>query len=50
MGRQSRFHLAVLGVGSALGGFLFAFSRFTLSSAHPDPERPHSWDRYGSNS
>lgn len=33
MGRQSRFHLAVLGVGSALGGFLFAFSRFTLSSA-----------------
>ena len=28
MGRQSRFHLAVLGVGSAL-----AFSRFTLSSA-----------------
>lgn len=33
MGRQSRFHLAVLGVGSALGGFLFAFSRFTLGSA-----------------
>ena len=32
MGRQSRFHLAVLGVGSALGGFLFAFARFTFSS------------------